>query len=310
MTNLPLYFYPTTISFIDDNERFLKNNILGLNPKYQYRQYIEPEVALNELKHKNTAILKTDNFIHPLGQIEELDNTTNAVALSLNLKPILSLASNLNRFARTSLIVVDYAMPSMNGLELCQHLKSSPIKKIMITGQADHRLAVDAFNRGIIDYFILKDEADFYTKLNKAIDKLNWEFFCDQSKPIFNNLNQHDHFCLKYQSVRNFIKNQLINHNIREAYLIDSSGSYLLINQHGEKSYLIIKSKAEMLDIAQTASLQSCNQSIINKLSALTHMVAFLDDSHYEMPADLWEQIIRPCTPIDHEKLFFAADFP
>ena len=48
----------------------------------------------------------------------------------------------------------------MNGLEFCRNIQNLPIRKIMLTGRADTKLAVEAFNQKIIDKFLLKDVAE------------------------------------------------------------------------------------------------------------------------------------------------------
>lgn len=305
MNNFPLYFYPTTIFFIDDNERFLQNNILGLDPKYRYQQYIEPEIALATLVHHSAPIINETDIINPLHAIEELDDATDPVALAVNLKPISTLQTNPDRYSKPSVIAVDYAMPSMNGLELCQKLKDNPVKKIMITGQADHRLAVEAFNAGVIDYFILKDEVDFYKKLNAAIDRLYWQYFIDQSRALFESLMHRDTFCLSNTGVQSFLKHYINEQKISEAYLIDSSGSYTVISEDGKKWNIIVKATSEMNDVAQMASLQTQNDAITEKLFSHSHMVVFRDDSDYNLPVDAWDKLLYPCQPIDAEKRHF-----
>ncbi|MBS7634180.1 response regulator [Candidatus Bathyarchaeota archaeon] len=69
------------------------------------------------------------------------------------------------------LIILDYKLPGMSGLEFLEKLKKLDVKTpvIFITGKGDERVAVEAMKRGAKDY-IVKDETDF-DRLIKAIEE-------------------------------------------------------------------------------------------------------------------------------------------
>jgi CheY-like chemotaxis protein len=45
-------------------------------------------------------------------------------------------------------LVVDYSMPQMNGVEVCEALRHLPCKKILFTGAADEKVAVERLQSG------------------------------------------------------------------------------------------------------------------------------------------------------------------
>ncbi len=72
---------------------------------------------------------------------------------------------------RPDIILVDYRMPGMNGLEFLMHMRragnEAPI--IMITGQGDERIAVQAMKAGASDYIV--KSPDFFMLLPGAIER-------------------------------------------------------------------------------------------------------------------------------------------
>ncbi|MBS7639836.1 MAG: response regulator [Candidatus Bathyarchaeia archaeon] len=69
------------------------------------------------------------------------------------------------------LIILDYRLPGMTGLDFLERLKKMNITTpvIFVTGKGDERIAVEAMKRGARDY-IVKDEEDF-GRLIKAIEE-------------------------------------------------------------------------------------------------------------------------------------------
>ncbi|AEG91932.1 candidate response regulator, atypical CheY [Ramlibacter tataouinensis TTB310] len=76
------------------------------------------------------------------------------------------------RYAMTRVFVVDYSMPAMNGLQALAELVEWPGSRVLLTGQADEQIAVQAFNRGLIDQFIAKQAPDISRRLVSAVSHL------------------------------------------------------------------------------------------------------------------------------------------
>ena len=47
----------------------------------------------------------------------------------------------------------------------------------MLTGNKDHSMAVQAFNEGIIDHFLVKDSPNLIDQLVHSIDKMQKSYF-------------------------------------------------------------------------------------------------------------------------------------
>lgn len=307
MTNFPLYFYPTTVCILDDCQRFLKNIILGLDPKFHYRQFHQPEEALTVLKDAEQFVLQEKTLLEAMEAVEELDEYPQQFALAVNIEPISLLQNITNRSQQISTLVVDFDMPSMNGLEVCQQLANSPIKKILITGKADHKLAVNAFNEGLIDHFILKDDEQFYNKLNTAIEKLHRQYFTDITCLLFSTLSKLNNFCLSSEQISNFITDYINKHTISQAYLLDSSGSLLFINDQQKKTILAIKNRQELDAIYDLAITQQAPEIVIESLKEQKNMLVLLNEEAHITAVDQWDKYLHPCQAISTSSDYFYS---
>ncbi len=70
------------------------------------------------------------------------------------------------------MVVTDYDMPGMNGLELCSELIGNKIRlpTVLLTGMGSENLAVKALKAGVDDY-IVKDVSGVYFKLLPLVIK-------------------------------------------------------------------------------------------------------------------------------------------
>ena len=151
MTNITLspYFHPTTVCFVDDNESFLNSLDLELPTDWAYRTFVDPVEALAFLNETPPRV--------PLAERCFSADEGNHSVIHVDLNLIEQEINYCERFRRISVVIVDYSMPSINGLDFCAQLIDPHIRKVMLTGVADEKIAVQAFNAGLIHRFIPKN---------------------------------------------------------------------------------------------------------------------------------------------------------
>ncbi|MBW1938652.1 MAG: response regulator, partial [Deltaproteobacteria bacterium] len=70
------------------------------------------------------------------------------------------------------IIIADYLLPGMNGIEFLEYLKQEKkdIPVIMITGQGDENIAIQAMKLGAWDYLV--KSGDFFALIPSVIEKV------------------------------------------------------------------------------------------------------------------------------------------
>lgn len=247
--SIPACYFPSTALFLDDNRDFLLNFVLQLDEHVAYRIFDNPGRALEYIQQKS-------------GKLETLNTKE-----SSNVYSIQQEAYNPNRFTEVSVVVVDYAMPGMNGLEFSRQIDNPNIKKILLTGQADEKLAIEAFNEGLIQRYIRKSESNASELITKSIYELQMQYFQSLSDGILRKVSAAEPYCLQDKAFVEFFKALLQEHGIVEYYLADESGSFLLLDDDANASFLLVKSEAELQVLAAMASSQGADMKMLAPLT-------------------------------------------
>lgn len=253
-------FFPTKTLIIDDNADFLNSISLHLPfNKQSYDFFDNPKLALACIEN-NIPILSLDETYY-------LNDNDESPLLESYLRNVSQQIYNTHRFNVVTNVVVDYNMPITNGLELCQKLSGYNINKILLTGEADEKLAVSAFNNGLIDAFIPKQHENVYEMLLSHIYKGNVSYFKKISEPILtitkiNNVLSH----LQELSFYKVFESILQANHIIEYYLLDDSGNFLMINELGNIGALFIISEEELNAFYQLALEEEVSACILNSL--------------------------------------------
>ena len=104
--------------------------------------------------------------------------------LRLQLSELRSVIDDRSRQQRVSVAIVDYDMPKMTGVEFCRAIRDLPVKTILLTGKAGLETAISAFNEGVIDCFLQKQDQSVTYALRREIKRLQHEYFAEISAPI------------------------------------------------------------------------------------------------------------------------------
>ena len=151
-SKIPLCFYPTQIVFVDDNTEFLATLSMAFPKQFNLTLFDDTDLALKYINEhqREDHLIKKNEKPKPEGESEVW---VKQVLTRQNLKRFDEL-----RIKEVSVVVVDYSMPSMNGIEFCESIKNSSIKKILLTGHATSTDAVKAFNNNTIHYYLKKND--------------------------------------------------------------------------------------------------------------------------------------------------------
>ncbi len=167
------FFHQSTIIVIDDDREFLESFRSRFRRRMLCRAFGDPEEAIRHIRKTTPRMPRHSGCVVP-GDLVSSDGDQ---AVVFRPAVIRDLMHDANRFEEVSVAVIDYDMPGINGLEVCRRLRDLPLRKVMLTGAADEKLAMGAFNEGLIDRFVLKQEADAVDRLEEVIHQLQVDYF-------------------------------------------------------------------------------------------------------------------------------------
>lgn len=287
MEIIPSCFYPTTICVLDDDEQYLEALEVSLATKGQshlFRFFSNPQKALDYLNQKHAE----SNLVRKWVEALDADLPDNHL-IKINFKDVAKELIDSKRFQEVSVVVVDYDMPSMDGIEFCKKLKNPYLQKIMATGAADEGLAVLAFNSKLIDAFVGKHEAQFWEKVEANIQRLQNLYFEKLTYTLYLSLKlkTKTSYVLEDPVFVTFFKQVLADYHIQEYYQLESNGSFIFFDDKGNHYALFVynkdKIKADKLEISGDIENEldpDLKRAILNE----EKMFCYYDMSTYDLP--------------------------
>ncbi|NIE57661.1 MULTISPECIES: response regulator [unclassified Burkholderia] len=149
--------YPVSVVFVDDNPDFLQA-LRGAFPDERLNRFFtHPQAALDFVSSRDAEMPPTaaDYF----GAEKSGGNAIGEDALA-----------DPARFEAVGAVVVDYSMPEVDGIQFLTSIRNANCTKILLTGIADEREAVAAFNAGLIDCYLKKTDVEMARKLATVLD--------------------------------------------------------------------------------------------------------------------------------------------
>lgn len=300
-------FHPTTIVLIDDSKDFLLNFSLRLNEDIAYRPFTSPCKAL-EWINTSTADLQelVSRCIKPRSDYAYDMDSENLFQIDLDV--LKSELSNSRRFMHSSVIIVDYDMPGMNGLELCRAVNDPAIKKILLTGVADEKLAVEAFNEGIIDKFLLKHDNNSLSSINEYIESYQNKFFEEKGMIIKNLSHKADYDFLNNERFHTIFEALFTQYNIVEYYLTGTPKGYFMLTREGKPLHLLLLSEEDMETAADIVRDNSGPNELL-KVIEQRRMIPYFWESRgiYSPELDDWKRYAFSCKSFDGPTKYYYA---
>ncbi|MBA2651385.1 MAG: response regulator [Tatlockia sp.] len=263
--SLPLFYFKPTICWIDDDQMFLEAVKFNFREKYNCLSFNDPREAVEFLQ----------SYESPLSNISlkkeftesDLYGANDHYPVDIDIPNIKSIINKADKSSEIAVLITDYYMPELNGLEVCKQLGSSPIKKILLTGEASHEEAIEAFNQGLIDKFVQKD-LDVSIKLEDYIEDLINQYFYNKTSDIISHIEASRPSLLTDNTFINFFNTWRKEHSIVEFCLVNKQGSFLVIDNLGKAVYFVAQSMSDKSEFLRL------NDEIFENYNELFHEVS------------------------------------
>lgn len=302
---LPICYKPSQVIFLDDDENFLQSLPAALPTEMNFATETNPKKFVNQISQA-----KRDNQYFK-NVLQQDDDTYRSTKVAVDLFAIHEEIYQPKRFEQLTVLVVDFAMPGMDGIAVCEALKHHTFKKILLTGEAGLELAVDAFNRGVIDQFILKNDKTRNEKLIQAIHDLQKQYFLDFSATVIGALRvsaPNELTLLSDPAYYQIFHEVFVKNKIVEYYLLDIFGSYLMLDINAKATWLIVKDETEMDDLIDFASYETnVDPKLIENLKNRRQIPYFYGEQAFEAEPTVWQNYMHPALKFHSGKNYFYA---
>lgn len=302
------YYHPSTVVFLDDNHEFLRDLEVRLPERMAYILHHDPAEALVDVnRYAASATLATRCF--SLTEYDPRSRTPSVIEFDVGL--IEEEVTSIERFDRTSVVVVDYAMPAMNGLEFCERIDDPYVKKMLLTGAADEKLAVTAFNDGLIDRFVLKNQPDSLEQMLRFTGELQIAHFRRQQTVLAAALSLNPPPFLEDHALIDHITRLAARRGYVEHYLVGDPPGFMLLTAAGRVERLVVLSDEDFDRQTRQVEDHGAPQRWVEAMQARTKVLCLYESLVGQNPSDYpWEEFSFDAWRVDAAVTWWLALIP
>jgi len=280
-------FYKTTVVLIDDEQHFLDALTQSIPASLRHNTFTDPISALahiNNLYQPPKA--QSDNLFFNIGNKQY----------------------DYMKYDELSVVVVDYDMPEMNGLDFCLRIENPSIRKVLLTGAASLTNVVDAFNNGTIHYYLDKKTPELGNRLSEVVIAMQKSYFQESLelealvKEPFSDIFLDQKFSDYFQSVCN-------DYNVHEHYFNPKTSSFTLCSSVQELILVVVDDEQQQEHMTIISEEEGPN-TWIEKLRSRKYAPFFISSDGFYTPET--QRDIDPlfkATTIRGQKNYYCALF-
>lgn len=262
----PLYQRPNSLVFLDDDASYLETLAMVMPHDWCVRLFTHADDCILHFQQQH-ALWEADVWCH-----QQLIN--NWRSGSLLIPNILEYwISNHHRYDLTQICVVDFSMPSMTGLEFLKRLSVWPEHRVLLTGKADQIIAVDAFNDGLINKFVPKQQANigkYLTSLLALQHQVPMQFHENIWRSA---LTQEQYAVLQESTVKLELRKQAQDQQWVEYVVIPAPFGILALDRHARAQWLQLELRSNLSSVADLAQATGQSEDVIQKIRDGTHLI-------------------------------------
>jgi CheY-like chemotaxis protein len=308
--NLPIYQHPTMTVLVDDSPSFLHSLRFQLGPGFPSIGFSDTTAAIAWLRQHGAAPAALAGLLSP--SVDTYTFAPQPYNIALHVEQVCGIRRHAHRFLTPSVLVVDYAMPGMDGIQFCEAVRDLPCRKILLTGVADERVAIEAFNRGLIDRYVRKSDAHALDRLEEELTQLQEDFFLAQSEALRMLLSLHDFSFVNDPAIGGLVRELGARHKIVEHYLFKTPPGFLMYDRDARPWLLAVETEQSMNAHFEIALDGGAPASLLEALGQRRVVPNFSDGDGMYSPVrhKEWHRFTAPAQSRHGRELYYWAMFP
>ncbi|MGO4478174.1 hypothetical protein AB4Z32_18170 [Massilia sp. 2TAF26] len=308
--NLPIYQHPTMTVLVDDSPSFLHSLRFQLGPSFPSIGFSDTTAATAWLRQHGAAPAALAGLLSP--SVDTYTFAPQPYNIALHVEQVCGIRRHAQRFLTPSVLVVDYAMPGMDGIQFCEAVRDLPCRKILLTGVADERVAIEAFNRGLIDRYVRKSDAHALDRLEEELTHLQEGFFLAQSEALRMLLSLHDFSFVNDPAICGLVRELGARHKIVEHYLFKTPPGFLMYDRDARPWLLAVETEQSMNAHFEIALDGGAPASLLEALGQRRVVPNFSDGDGMYSPVrhKEWHRYTAPAQSCHGRELYYWAMFP
>jgi len=305
-SGLQPFHFPTTTVMVDDHEKYLGVVPLMLDPMLRIRSYSSARQALEDLHRGDNRAVPGGGWLYRWREPEH--PAPNRELMALDVDSIHRAMYDPTRFSEVSVVIADQVMPEMDGLDLFRQLRNPHVGKVLLTGRADDATAIEAFNSGLIDRFIRKNDPQAMEKLQQAILTLQQRYFDRVGALVSEAMALGDVHFLRDKAFIPVLQDLLERFPAVECYLHVNPTGLLMLDEHGEGRFFMVLTDDDMRTHYEIANDLGAPLSILTALRDATALPWFASGDGFIQADERGEQVrMVPATTIRGEHWYHYA---
>ncbi|MCP1674615.1 CheY-like chemotaxis protein [Natronocella acetinitrilica] len=266
---------------VDDSGDFIAMLELTLSASERVRGFTDAREAL-ALLHAREAQTRT--------RLRETEKALQEDSAGDLLPPLLADPAITDQVC---VVIADYAMPPMTGLELFSALGDARAQRILLTGVADNEVAVRAFNAGLIQRFVSKADGDALAALSTVIGALRERCLAERCARLRTLLIERGAAIFEDAEAQAAVSAAMDAAGVRDYAYTFSPPGFVCRLADGSTRALVIASEELMRAHREVAADQGAPAALMDALRAGTlipcfpgHPNGFFDAAHADHYAD------------------------
>ena len=301
-SKIPLCFYPTQIVFVDDNPEFLDTLSMRFSKQFNVKTFSDTDSALSYINEyqREAELIANDEKTKPQG---DSDAWVKRVLTHQNIKRF-----DEQRDKEISVLVVDYSMPSMNGIDFCEKIRKSSIKKILLTGYATPADAISAFNNNTIHYYLKKNDVNMLQDLEVALHQLQHAYFNELSSSLkIGAIDSGTPFFADPQ-LANYFQQACESLDVQEYYYLTNPSRFALRTRSGGNFFCVIYTEEDLAEHLQILQEEGAPKNLYSALDSRKFVPLFqTTDGFYEPGLANAISNIHPATHVSGTVNYYCA---